>query len=387
MSASISSLSNKLKNWFRQRIAYTLLAQAEKDEPTRRNLANIVLDSASQDAYFGDQLIHSLTEQVLAGPARQDVDHAFLEHFANNGNLEEFAPILARIASRYLEASLYEKYFQFWEKHGFHLTPNHFYSPLPDTRTLTDDFWERESEMIGVDMNTATQLHFLTNVFPNYRDEYNQFTRQPTGCEYEFYFDNGLFSGADALVLYCMVRHFKPKLIMEVGSGFSTRVSAQAAIRNGGTRLISIEPYPPDILRRGFPGLNSLIEKPVQEVGLAPFLELTAGDILFIDTSHVSKSNGEVNFLFLEVLPRLNPGVVIHIHDIFLPREYPKEWIIKAKLFSNEQYLVQAFLSFNRDFEILFGIAHMDLKYPQIMKDVFPNAPFAGNSLWIQRKS
>jgi hypothetical protein len=387
MLSSISKLPDKLKSWIRQRIAYLLLFQATKDKRVQHKLATTVLDFVFQVPYFRDQFIPVLVQEILGSPLHDNGYSALLEYDASKGDLQEFAPIIARLMPRYLQDPYYGKYFQSWEDHGFHLTPNHYYSPLPDTRSFTKDLWTRESEMVGVDINTATQLDFLTRTFPIYRDEYNQFSYEPTDREYEFYFNNGMFSGTDALVLYCMVRHFRPKLILEVGSGFSTRVSAQAAVRNGDTRLVSIEPFPPDILRKGFPGLTSLVEKPVQEVGLAPFLELNRDDILFIDTSHVTKIGGEVNFLFLEVLPRLKPGVVVQVHDIFLPLEYPEAWIMGARLFSNEQYLVQAFLSFNREFEILFANSYIALKYPQLMSEIFPKSNWwGGGSLWIQRK-
>jgi hypothetical protein len=343
----LQKITSMLHHWQ----AASTLAQAKKDRTLQRRLLGLLLDNEDGES------------------------------------LEELSPLLARLLPRYLAEPYYSKHYQYWESHGFHLTPNHFYSPLPDTRSFTKELWETESEMVGVSWNVDRQLDFLQNIFPQYKQEYDQFPKAPTGKPYEFYFDNTLFSGTDALVLYCMVRHYKPRRILEVGSGFSTRVSAQAALLNGGTRIVSIEPNPSDILRQGFPGLTQLIDQPVQEVGIEPFLQLSSGDILFIDTSHVTRTGGEVNFLFLEVLPLIKPGVIVHIHDIFLPREYPEAWVVGAHLFSNEQYLVHAFLAFNHAFEVLFGIAYMDLKYPQLMREVFSKAPFwAGDSLWIRRK-
>ena len=116
-----------------------------------------------------------------------------------------------------------------------------------------------------------------------------------------------------------MVRHFQPRLIIEIGGGFSTLLLTEAAARNNTSALTCIEPFPQEFLKQGFPGLHRLIEKKVEDIDLEFFSELHSGDILFIDSSHTVKIGGDVNYLFLEVLPRLEPGVIVHIHDIFLP--------------------------------------------------------------------
>lgn len=304
-----------------------------------------------------------------------------------NLSLAEVSPLLARIIPLFLREPHAAKYFRYWEEHGFHLTPVHFYQPIPDTRTLTDDLWAKHSELPGIDWNEAGQLDLLCHAFPRFRDEYNHIPQGSTECPYEFYFDNGAFGGTDALVLYCLARHLRPNLILEVGSGFSSRLSAKAALLNGNSRLICIEPYPSDVLVSGFPGLTSLIAKQVQEVGLDQFQALGEGDILFIDSSHVVKCGGDVNYLFLEVIPRLKPGVVVHIHDIFLPQEFPKTWMTELHLFWTEQYLLQAFLTYNSEFEVLFANNYMGLKHYQEMQATFPSSPWwGGSSFWMRRK-
>ena len=286
---------------------------------------------------------------------------------------------------RYLERD----HFPLWEDHGFHLTPVHFYSPIPDTRTLGEDIWQRESQLVGVDMNDAVQLRLLEEVFPAFRAEYEQFPPGPTNLAHEFHFNNGMFDGLDALVLYCMVRQLKPNLILEAGSGFSSRLSARAALRNGNTRLVCIEPYPSEILKAGFAGMSELIEKNVQEVGLDVFQQLDARDILFIDTSHTVKCGGEVNYFFLEVIPRLKPGVVVHVHDIFFPGDYPRHWIKDWHIFWNEQYLVQSFLAFNTEYEILMCNNYLSRRYPAKLQATFAGSPWQipGASLWMRRRS
>lgn len=303
--------------------------------------------------------------------------------------LNQVAGLIANALSVLLkDRANYDRYFSLWEQHGFHITPNHFYQAIPDTRTLRDALWEKESELVGIDLNLDTQLHLLRNVFPQFSEEYNKFPMEPTGVPYEFYFNNPNFSGTDALVLYCMVRYFKPRRIIEVGSGYSTFVSAQAALRNGNTKLICIEPYPMEVLKQGFPGLTELIPSKVEDVDLDLFSQLEENDILFLDTSHVVRCGGDVNLLYLEVIPRLRNGVIVHSHDIFFPKEFPKSWILELHFFWTEQYLLQAFLIYNYAFEMLFSNSYMGLKYLAEMKATFPFSHpwWGGGSFWMRKK-
>jgi len=284
----------------------------------------------------------------------------------------------------------YGKLFRQMEAQGIHLTPNHFYSPIPDTGSLQAYPATKQSGMVGIDWQDEHQLDLLQNVFPTFAEEYNNIPNQgsPELPPYAFHFDNGMYDYLDALVLYCMIRHLQPKLILEVGSGYSTRISAQAAIRNGKTEVVAIEPYPDPVLQAGFPGLTSLIVKRIEQVELSQFERLSEKDILFIDTSHVVKTGGDVNYLYLEVLPRLRKGVVVHVHDIFLPEDYPLWWITERNLFWNEQYLLQAFLMNNTDFQIMFANNYMRLNHLEQIKQSFPNCPKLDytQSFWMQRK-
>jgi hypothetical protein len=313
---------------------------------------------------------------------------AVLRHASKEENRADAAQLFIQLAQHYAWPPHYQEYFRLWEENGFHLTPVHFYLPIPDTRTLGDGVFERESELPGVDMNEAGQLELLRNVFPSFRDEFDRFSFEPTGVPHEFYFNNDLFSGTDALALYCMVRHFRPKRILEVGSGFSSRVSAAALLRNGdGATLTCIEPYPDSILTKGFPGLTRLIPNPVQRVGIDAFRELVRDDVLFIDTSHVVAIGSDVNYLFLEVMPRLNPGVIVHVHDIYFPTEYPRDWVMNERRFWTEQYLLQAFLAFNSEFEVLLCNNYLSRKHRQSMRETFRRSPWwGGGSLWMRRR-
>ena len=189
-----------------------------------------------------------------------------------------------------------------------------------------------------------------------------------------------------------MIRHFNPSTIMEIGSGNSTCLSAEALLKNRkefGTsnELIAIEPYPNKNLEGGFPGLSKLIVDKVQNVPFTEFEKLKENDILFIDSSHVLQIGGDVQYEYLEILPRLKPGVIVHIHDIFLPAEYPKEWVLKRHRFWNEQYLLQAFLTLNKEFEVLWAGSYMNLNHAELLKNSFNsyNSKVCPGSFWIRR--
>jgi hypothetical protein len=319
--------------------------------------------------------LHPLLDQAALGVARGNIDVTLLSRF------------LAKVLPRCLHSKTFPEMFRLWERHGFHVTPVHFYQPIPDTRSLPETLWNRPSELVGIDMNDAMQLDLLRNHFPKFRHEYDQFPTEPTGQPGRFYFNNGLFDGTDALVAYCMIRHFQPRLIIEVGSGFSSLVAAEAIAKNKNSALVCVEPFPLDFLRQGFPGLRSLIEKKVEDIGLEFFSQLESGDILFIDSSHTVKIGGDVNYLFLEVLPRLKPGVIVHVHDIFLPFDYRRDWVMDELRFWTEQYLLQAFLSFNSRFEVLMANAYVGHRYMEELKAAFTRSPWwGGGSFWMRRR-
>ncbi|HZR64403.1 MAG TPA: class I SAM-dependent methyltransferase [Terriglobales bacterium] len=315
------------------------------------------------------------------------------------GNIDatELSQFMAKVMRCCMSSKNFRQSFLLWERHGFHVTPVHFYQPIPDTQNLSTTLWDRPRELVGIDMNDSMQLDLLRNHFPKFRDEYERIPIEPTGESNSFYVRNTLFGAADALVTYCMVRHFQPRLIVEVGGGFSTLLLTKAAAKNNATALICVEPFPQEFLKQGVPGLNRLIEKKVQDIDLEFFSQLNSGDILFIDSSHTVKIGGDVNYLFLEVLPRLNPGVIVHIHDIFLPFEYRRDWVVDELRFWTEQYLLQAFLTFNSEFEVLMANSYMGHKYVADVKLAFPtlekvktrfinSAKWGGGSFWIRRK-
>ncbi|MGH2945592.1 MAG: class I SAM-dependent methyltransferase [Solirubrobacteraceae bacterium] len=257
----------------------------------------------------------------------------------------------------------------------------HFYSPVPDTRELAREpgrsrVWpEHPRETPGLDWRGEEQLRLL-----------HALAEQPPLAGHHR--PNPNFSALDAWVLQGMLRHLGPRRVVEVGCGFSSLVTAHVNREcfGGAVDVTCIEPYPPDFLTGGVDGIGRLIPSPVQDVPLETFAALEARDVLFIDTSHVIKTGNDVQFLYQEVVPRLRAGVLVHIHDIFLPREYPPDWVLGGRAW-NEQYLVESFLAFNGAFEVMLGVGWLCTFHRDAVADAAGDAePGGGGSLWIRRR-
>ena len=263
------------------------------------------------------------------------------------------------------------------DRWGYHIRPIHYYEPLPDFRSITTEQITRRREYPGIDFNWNEQLT-LVNELAAYSDELR---------ELQFDFDNAFFNGFDAAVYYSLIRHLQPQRIVEIGGGYSTQIADRALARNGTGKLTCIEPYPEDRLNGAKLDIE-LITKRVEEIDIDLFSSLDANDILFIDSSHTVKFGSDVCFEFLEVLPRLKPGVWIHVHDIFFPHDYPEEWLIERRQAWNEQYLLEAFLSFNSRFSVQlanhwFCLDHLDAAARLWPRALTPN--YGACSFWMKR--
>lgn len=267
----------------------------------------------------------------------------------------------------------------------------HFYSPVVDTEALGRDMarvWPKTAELWGIDFNEAEQRRWLTEILPRHLPDYDYPDEPSFGAdESAFHTKNSQFSWLDSRTLFAILREFRPRRMIEIGSGFSSLLTADVNRRFLGDRLelTCIEPYPRPFLRKGVPGISRLIESRVQDVPVDTFTCLEAGDVLFIDSSHVAKTGSDVNFVYFEILPRLQPGVVVHIHDIFLPGDYPKHWVINLGIHWNEQYLVRAMLMDSHGFEVLFGCAYVLDRFPDLVRQVLGGDLYGGGSLWLRR--
>lgn len=284
-------------------------------------------------------------------------------------------------------------FFELYQSRGFHALPVHFYQPIPNTAELPDSLWEKCSETIGVDSNLQWQSELLQEFSEMYLKEYHQISEAPPKSATE-YTRAARFSGIDGAILYCTIRKYKPRKIVEIGSGYSTLLSLLALQKNREERsdcqgeMTAIEPYPKDFLKQSLDGVGQLIVDKVENVPLSTFEALAENDILFIDSSHTVKIGGDVVYEILEIIPRLKKGVLIHIHDIFMPWEYPKNWVKNRHIFWTEQYLLQAFLAFNRNFEILWSAGYMHAKMPEMLAQYFPyydSTRQQAGSFWMRR--
>lgn len=267
----------------------------------------------------------------------------------------------------------------------------HFYSPTVDPvdiKSREGQIWHGRDEMPGIQWNATNQLDLLNNVFRNYTADIH-YPIKKSADEVGYYYSNDQFPVLDAEVLYCMLCHYQPKHMIEIGSGFSSLITADVngRILNNKLDFTCVEPYPRQFLVDGVPGITRLVVSKVEDLDLSFFSVLDAGDILFIDSSHVAKTGSDVNYLFFEIIPRLKKGTLIHIHDIFLPDEYSKKWVIEERRGWNEQYLLRAFLQFNSAFEVIWGSNYMATRFAKEVEDVFPRFPElgGGGSIWIRK--
>jgi hypothetical protein len=244
------------------------------------------------------------------------------------------------------------------ERGRYDLVERGYYSPIIDPATIPDDAWDHPVPVSGLVIDSRRHLEFLERDLAPYLPEFNP-PLVGTGSGSEFYLDNGFYGPVDAHVLYCMVRHVKPARILELGSGFSTLVTLSAGrVNEEEARPLDhriFDPYAGDHINLRATDVASINRVAATDVPASEFQQLAAGDILFIDTTHTVRAFGDVNYLLLEILPSLKAGVVVHVHDIFLPWEYPELWLRHMRRNWGEQYLLQALLSDNSRFEVIFA--------------------------------
>jgi len=265
----------------------------------------------------------------------------------------------------------------------------HYYSPIPSNEDVVAYLKSRKSpdaELPGIELNAQAQFESLTGYVALYREI--QFPAQKSG-RFRYYYDNAWFGYADAFFLYGFLKTQLPSQIIEIGSGFSSAVMLDAidGCFSKRPKVLLIEPYPGrllELLREGDLDNVTLMDRKVQDVPLETLLQLNAGDILFIDSSHVVKCGSDVQFLMFEVLPRLKPGVVVHFHDIFYPFDEPTDWLMEGRYW-NENYFLRAFLSYNSAWSIRFFNSYIQFRFGDFMKDKMPLcARYPGGSLYIQ---
>ena len=267
----------------------------------------------------------------------------------------------------------------------------HFYFPIPSRDEISRDekrLFDIPLGLQAIDMNVDGQLKLLATLAGYYKDL--PFHAEKTeGLRYLF--ENRMYSYSDAICLYSMIRHLKPRAIIEVGAGYSCCVMLDTNELFFDNRISCtfIDPHPQaflSLLKRSDLGRIELVPSRLQDVSLSRFSTLSANDILFIDSTHVSKIGSDVNYLVFEILPILQSGVYVHFHDIFYPFEYPKRWVCDLGIAWNEAYLLRSFLQYNPAFRIALFNSYLAHFHEEIFKESMPLClKNTGASLWLRR--
>ena len=266
--------------------------------------------------------------------------------------------------------------------------PGHFYSPIVSIKDIKEretQIWSENSNksLAGINLNSDKQIDLLKEFSKYYKEQ--PFTKNKDKNRY--YFENTLYSYTDAIILYSFLRHFNPKIIIEAGSGFSSALmldTAESFLPD--LKLSFIEPYPKrlkSLLTKKDKENVDILESKIQDIEPSYFEALEKNDILFIDSTHVSKTGSDVNFILFNILARLKEGVLIHFHDIFYPFEYSKNWVYQGRSW-NESYILRAFLMNNNSFEIILFNDYLHKHH----KSSFEQMPLCykntGGSIWLK---
>jgi predicted O-methyltransferase YrrM len=274
---------------------------------------------------------------------------------------------------------------------GF-VPPGHFYSPIVSIEEAKSDerriFADWPRKLAGLDLNEERQLELLAKF-----EEFYPAIDFPENKSntHRYYYENPSYSYSDAIMLHCMMRYLRPRRVIEIGSGYSSCAMLDTSEQwlGASVAFTFIEPYPNllnSLVRPDDLDAVSIFAARLQDVPIEVFLDLDQNDILFIDSTHVSKTGSDVNFALFEILPVLKSGVCIHIHDIFYPFEYPSDWVFAGRSW-NEIYALRAFLQFNKAFPIVFMntfLAHfhkerLASRMPLCMKNT-------GGSIWLRKR-
>jgi predicted transcriptional regulator len=276
--------------------------------------------------------------------------------------------------------------FEELQERGWHLQPKHFYWPLNDLKFLRANprLWHQPRPMAGIDVDLAGQEE-LARELSEYTGELRDVKEQHPKRPGEFFWDNNSFPPVDAQVYYGLTRRLDPRRVIEVGAGFSSLILARALAANGGQADVTlVEPYPdPGVLGK-LPDGWRLVRSILQDAPLEIFDDLAAGDILFYDGSHCITTGSDVEWFFFHVLPRVRPGVWIHVHDIFWPGDYSERFVLHEGLSWNEQYVLEAFLTHNDSYKLRLASAMLLTWKAELMEECFSGVRLGG-SVWIEK--
>jgi len=267
------------------------------------------------------------------------------------------------------------EFFNNAQRRGLHILPVHYYSPIPDTRTLKKNPDPLFNQHLSY--NTDSAWDILSAFESSYRSTFEDFAQRRAPLDKAFTFHGSPYHPGEAEILYAMVRSNRPKQIIEIGCGYTTLIIAEALADakkdypEFTCHYSCVEPYRPDYLSDPPTQVTEFLDAPIQSISPERISQLKPGDILFIDSTHVVCTQSDVVHEILRLLPALNPGVLIHVHDIFLPFDYPEKWLNESRFFWTEQYLLYAYLLSNPNIEVHLSLHNL---YRQNPKSMVPSA-------------
>lgn len=318
-----------------------------------------------------DELINTENTAVLIAIGNEEIVEEIRIELKSLGVNKIFANIFKLLINYFPEVPTYQPF----------VPIGHYYSLHPSIDTINNHRTKINNSQIlnsckDIDFNLEEQRSMIDKIY-TFKEDMFLWKNKDNPKNMRYYIDNTYFVIKDATVLHGMIRIFKPKKLIEVGSGFSSAMTLDTNEHffNNSINLTFIEPYPDRLnnLLKETDNVNLIVDN-LQNIPVSVFEELNENDILFIDSTHVSKLESDVNYLFFEIFPRLKPGVVIHLHDIFENFEYPMAWIDEGRIW-NEIYLLRAFLQNNSSFKMLF-FTHMWDEFETNNK---------GGSFWLQK--
>ena len=267
------------------------------------------------------------------------------------------------------------------------IVPANFYSDIPLIDDVNQSFEYRtpNSEVYNLKVFDKNTIEDFLGKLSKYSAEFSPSLDKDSERPNEFYWRNPAFSYSDAMAYYCIIRHFKPDHILEVGSGFSTLVANEALIKNGKGKLTLIEPYPKDFLRK-LDRVENFVESCVQDIPVPEVVALVeSSDIWFIDSTHTVKVGSDCLYLYLLVMPQITKDIIVHSHDIHLPYGLPKAQVLEKHIYWTEQYLLYAYMLDNPKINVLFSSAYSNKVLPdslaQLMQGKYPPG---GASIWYK---
>ena len=273
------------------------------------------------------------------------------------------------------------------QKHGVNIVPANFYSQIPLIDDINESFEYRNegSEVYNAGVFDKDSIETFIEELSVYGEEFSPPMEGDRENPQGYFWKNPAFSYSDAMSYYCVLRHFKPEHILEIGSGYSTLVANEALKRNGHGRLTLIEPYPKEFLKN-LESVDSIIESFVQDIAVKDLVELIEStSVWFIDSTHTVKIGSDCLYIYLKVMPEIKKDIIVHTHDIYLPFGMPRENALDRHIYWTEQHLLYAYLLDNPKTEVLFGSAYAKATLPDALTKLMAGKyPGGGGSIWYK---